>query len=80
MLVENIVMEASVSNSKARELSCVSVWVLAALDSSRNESELQQLFVEEPSMSTEISDQVADFGPDRSISVGNQSFQVIVNI
>jgi len=51
VLVKNIVVEASVSNSEACKLPCVSIRVLTALDRGCDETELEKLLVEESCMS-----------------------------
>lgn len=80
VLVKNIVVESSITNSEASELPGVSVWVLAAFNSSRNETKLEQLLVEEASVTTEVSNQVADLGSDGSVVVNDQLFQVFVDV
>lgn len=62
MLVENIVVESCIANSEARELSGVSIWVLATVNGCLDQPILQQFLVEETSVSAQISNEIADFG------------------
>ena len=55
-------MEASVSHSEASKLPRVSIRVLAALNGRRDQPKLEQLLVEEPSVSTQVSDKITDLG------------------
>ena len=69
MLVEDVIMEASISDCKASKLSCVPVWVLATLNRSGDQTKLEQLFVEEARVPAEVSNQIADLCADRSVLV-----------
>ena len=64
MLIENVVVEPSITNSEAGELSGVSIRVLTALDGSSDQPKLEQLLVEESSMSAQVSDQIAYLSSD----------------
>ena len=67
MLVENVIVETSIANSKARKLPCVSIRISATLNTSSNQAILKQFLIEEASVSTQVSDQVTDLSPNRSI-------------
>ena len=71
MFVEDVIMEASITNGKTGELSGVSVWVSAALYRCWDQTKLKKLFVEESSVSAEVTNQVADFSSDAGIFVQN---------
>ena len=73
-------MEASVAYGETGKLPRVAVRVLAALDGGGNEAVLEQLFVEEAGVSAEVSNQVADLGPDGSILVHNKHFELVINV
>lgn len=64
MLIQDVIVEASISDCKASELPSVSVRILAALDGSGDQPELEQLLIEEASVATQVADQVTDLGPD----------------
>lgn len=64
MLIEHIVVESSIPNSKASELSGVTIRVSTALDGCLNESMSQKLLIEEPCMTTKVSNQVTDLSSD----------------
>ena len=80
MLVEDIVVEACISDCETSELSCVSIGVPAAFDCRWNEPKLKKFFIEKPSMSAKIANKVADFGSNRSILMHNKNFELIVGI
>ena len=80
MLIKHIIMEASISHSKACKLASVPIRVLAASNCSFNQSVLKQLLVEEASMSAKVSYQVADLGTDTSIFMGDEVIQISINI
>ena len=73
-------MKACVSNGEASKLPRIAVWVLAACDSRFNQAMLQQLLVEVASMSAQVTDQVAYFGPNSRILVANERVQVDINV
>ena len=79
VLIQYIVVEPSVTHCEASKLPGVPIWILAAIDSGRNQPKLQQLLIEEPSVSTEIANQVAHLSPDPRILIKNQQLQIIVN-
>lgn len=72
MLIQDIIMETSITNSKASKFPCVSIRVLATGNSSLDESMFEQLLIEEASMSAEISNQVANFSSNTSILMKDQ--------
>jgi hypothetical protein len=80
MLIQDVVVEASIANSEASKLASVPIRVLAASNGSFNQSVLEQLLIEEACMSAQVSDQVANLGSDTSILMQNQVVQVLVNI
>ena len=80
VLIQDVVMEASVSYGEASKLPRVSIRVLAALNGRRDQPKLEQLLVEEPSMSAQVSDQVAYLCSNRRVFMDNQSFQRLVNV
>ena len=80
MLIEHLVVEASIANGKTSELSCVPVRILAASNGCFDESVLQQLLVEVARVAAKITNQVAHFSPDSCIFVANERVQVSVNV
>ncbi len=80
MLIEDLVMEASVSYGEASELSGVPVRVLAARDCSLDQTMLQELLIEVASVSAEVTDQVANLRTDASIFMTDQSVQIDVDV
>ena len=80
MLVEDIVVETCISNRKTCEFSCVSIRVPATFNSSRDQSEIEQLLIEIASMSTQITNEVTNFGPDGGVSMYNQILQVVIDV
>ena len=62
MFIQDVVMEASVAHSEASKLPRVSIRILATLNGRRDQPKFEQLLVEEPSVSTQISDKIADLG------------------
>lgn len=80
MLVKNIVVKACVTDCEASELAGVPVDISAALYRSRNQAELEQLFVKESCVTAEIAKKVANFSPDVGILVTNQHFEIGVNV
>lgn len=80
MLIQHIVVEARVSNRKACKLARIPVAVLATLDRSSDQAKLEEFLIEEPSVSAQVSNQVADLCPDRSVFVDNQRFEVVVDV
>jgi len=80
VLIEDIIVEASVSHCEASKLPSVLIRVSAALNGSLNQSKLQQLFIEEPCMSAKVTYQVAHLCSDSSIFVQNQGLQLRIDI
>ena len=73
MLVENFVVEARISNSKACKLSGVTIRVLATGYCSFDQTMFQKLLIKVACVSAEISEEVADLGTDSSIFMTDQS-------
>lgn len=69
VFVKHVVVEAGVADGETGELPRVAVRVPATLDGRRYKPKLEQFFVEEPSVSAQVSDEIADLGPDRCICV-----------
>ena len=80
VLVQDFVVEASVSNCKAGKLPCVPVRVLTACNRSLDQAVLQELFIEVASVPAEVTNQVAHFGPNTSIFMANERVQVHVDV
>lgn len=80
VLVKHIIVEASITNGKAGELTRVPVGIPAALNRRRNQPKLKQFFIEEASMAAKVSNQVANLGANIRISMRNQDLQVVVNV
>ena len=80
MLIEHLVVEASIADGKTSELSCVTVRILAASNGCFDKSVLQQLLVEVAGVATEITDQVAYFSAYACIFVANERVQVNVDV
>lgn len=80
MLIQHIIVEASVTYCEASKFPCVTVRVSATLDSGGNQTKLQEFLIEETSVSAQITDQIADFGSDIRILMSDQNLQVVVNI
>jgi len=51
MLIQSVIVEASIANCKARELPCVPVNITAALNARFDKSEPEKFIIEKPSMS-----------------------------
>ena len=73
-------MESSISDSKAGELSCISISVSATLDCCGNQTKLKKFLIEEASMSAQVSYQVANLGSNGSILMNNQILELVVNV
>jgi hypothetical protein len=73
-------MEARISNSEACELAGVAITVSATLDGSLDQSMLEQLFVKELSVATQVTNQVANLGTNASIWMLDQHIQISVNV
>mgnify|MGYP002809575301 CR=1 FL=1 len=80
MLIQDIVVEASITDGEAGELAGVAIGVLAAGDSRLDQTVLEKLFVEVASVSAEVSDEVADLGTDSGVFVADQRVQVDVDV
>ena len=80
MLVQDLVMETSVTHSETSKLSSVAVWILAAGNRCLDQSMLQELLIEIARVTTQITDQVADFCPDASIIMADESVQVHIDV
>jgi len=80
VLVEDVIVEASISNGEAGELPRVPIWVPAALDGRGDEPELQEFLIEESSMAAEVSNQIANFGPDGGVLMHDEILEVLVNV
>ena len=80
MLVEHLVVEASISHSEAGKLAGVAVGVLTASDGGLNQSVLQKLLVEVTCVPAEISNQVAYLSPDSCIFVANQCIKIYIDV
>ena len=80
MFVDHVVMESCVTHGKARKLSCVWILVCASLDGSINETLLQQLVVEVSCMTTQVTDEVANFGSHACIRMSDQHFEWSVQV
>jgi hypothetical protein len=80
VLVEHIVVESSISHSKASELPSVSIRISAALNGCLNQPKLKELFVEEACVSAQVTNKIAHLGSDSSILMHYQSLQLIVDV
>jgi hypothetical protein len=60
-------VETSVSNCEACKFSGVSIWITAALNCCSDQTKLQELLIEKSCVSTEVTNQVANFGSDIGI-------------
>lgn len=80
MLIQDFVVEASVTNCKAGELPGVPIRVLAACNCSLNQAVLQELFIEVAGVSAEVTNQVAHLSPNTSILMANERVQVHVDV
>ena len=80
MLVEHLVVEASISHSEAGKLAGVAVGVLTASDGGLNQSVLQKLLVEVTCVPAEIANQVAYLGPNSCIFVANQCIEIYIDV
>ena len=80
MLVQDLVMEASITHGETGELASVAVGILAALDSGLDQPVLEKLLIEVASVAAQIADKVADFRTDARIIVANQRAQVSVDV
>lgn len=73
-------MEASIANGEAGELPRVPIWVPAALDGCGDEPKLQEFLIKESSMAAEVSNQIANFGPDGGVLMHDEILEVLVNV
>lgn len=73
MLIQYVVVETGITNSKAGELTGVPVGISAALDSCGNKSILEQLLIEEASVTAQVSNQVAHLRSNTGVIVLNQN-------
>jgi hypothetical protein len=73
-------MKPSITYSETCELSGVPIRISAALNSSSNESVLEQFFIKESCMSAQVTNEVAYFSSDTSISVKNERLKFIIDI
>ena len=80
MLIQDLIVEASVAHSEASKLSSVSVRILTARNGSLNKSMLEQLLIEVASMSAQITNQVADFGPNTGIFMADERVEFNIDI
>lgn len=80
VLIKNVVVEASIAHCKASKLPRVLVRILAALDRCGNQAMLQQLFVEETSVTAQVTNQVANLGANAGVRVLNQCLDVVINV
>lgn len=80
MLVKDVVVEACISDGKARELPGVSIGVSATLNGRGNESEIEELLVEVPRVSAQVSDKVAHLGSDGGVRMHNQILEVVIDV
>ena len=80
MLVENLVMEACIADSKAGKFASVSVRILAALNSSLNQSVLEKFLIEVASVTAQISNQVTDFGSNTRVIMADKRVKVNVDV
>ena len=80
MLIEHLVVEASIAHGKTSELSCVPVRILAASYGCFDKSVLQQLLVEVAGVAAKITDQIADFSAYACVFVTNEGIQVNVDV
>lgn len=74
MLIQHIIVEPSISNCETSKLPCISIWILAALNGSGDQSKLKQFLIKEPSMPTQITNKIAHLGSDASILVNDEDF------
>ena len=80
MLIQVLIVEASVAHSEESKLSSVSVRILTARNGSLNKSMLEQLLIEVASMSAQITNQVADFGPNTGIFMTDERVEFNIDI
>ena len=80
MLIQNLVVEASIAHGEASKLTSVPVAVSATFNSSGNEPVLQKLLIKEASVAAQVSNQIANLSPYLCILVLNQGVEVIVHI
>lgn len=73
-------METSISNGETSELPGVSIGISATLDGGGYEPKLEQLLIEKASMSTQVSDEVANLRSNRGIRVNNEVLEFIVYV
>ena len=64
VLVQHVIVEASVTNREAGKLPGVTVWVSATLDGCCNQSKVEQLLVKVAGVTAKVTDQVANLRSD----------------
>ena len=80
MLIENLIVEASVANGEAGEFTGVAVWILAASYGSFDQSMFEKLLVEVPCVPAEIANKVANLSPNSSVLVANQRVEIDIDV
>lgn len=80
MLIKHIVVETSITNREAGKLTGVSVRISTTLNSCSNQAEFKQFLIEKSSVSTQIADEVADFGSNVGVCVLDKNFEVVVDV
>lgn len=80
MLVKDVVVEPSIADCKAGKFASIPVAIPTALNGSLDQPVLQKLFVEKLSVAAEVSDQVADLGPDSSVFMLDEHIQIVVKV
>jgi hypothetical protein len=80
VLVEDLVVESSISDGETGELAGVAIWVLAAGDGCLDQTVFEKLLVEVAGVSAEVSDEVAYFGTDSGVFVADQCVQVDIDV
>ena len=80
MLIQDVIVEASIADSKACEFARVAITVSATLNRGLDQSMLKQLLIEKLGVATKITDKVADLCSNTSIWVLNQHVQISIYV
>jgi hypothetical protein len=80
VLIKNVVVKSCIADSETSKLACVPVDISTAFYSSRDQTELEQLFVEEPCVTAEVAKKVTNFSPNVGVLVTNQHFKIGIDV
>lgn len=80
MVVQDVVVESCIADSKARKLPGVPITIPTALNRSLDKPMLQKLLIEELGVPAQVANKVADLRTDARVVVLDQHIQIAVDI